>query len=123
MTRPYEPHDDAPRLGLSLHDIQAISTIIASYLMYLRKETPSKKRNAEIVLLEGIQKRVLATVPTEGGIVPLTAEEIQALANAMQGFAKLTRQVVPSSAERDEVLEQITAIREHLMRMVAGRSN
>ena len=121
--RPYEPHDDLPRLDLSLHDIQAISTILASYLMYLRKETPSKKRNAEIALLEGIQKRVLTTVPTEGGIVPLTTEEIQALANAMQGFAKLTRQVVPSSAERDELLEQITAIREHLLRMGIGRNN
>jgi hypothetical protein len=107
----------------ALGKIRAMVTIIASYLMYLRKAPPSKQRDAEIALLQGIQQRVLATVPTEGGIVLLATEELQALANAMEGFVKLTRQVVPSSAERDELLEQVAAIREHLLHMLKGKNN
>ena len=121
--RPYEPHDDVPRLGLSLHDITAIATIIRSYLTYLRKAPPSKQRDEEMRVLEGLQQRVLATVPTEGGIVPLVSEEIQALANAMQGFTKLARQMVAPTPEREELFQQIAEIREHLLRMLAGRNN
>ena len=121
--RPYESHDDVPRLGLSLHDITAIATIIRSYLTYLRKTIPSKQRDEEMRVLEGLQQRVLATVPTEGGIVPLVSEEIQALANAMQGFIKLARQKVAPTPEREELFQQIAEIREHLLRMLAGRNN
>jgi len=121
--RPYELHADLPSLGLSLQDIQVISTIIGSYLAYLRRGVlPSNKRDTEIALLEGIQKRVLATVPAEDDIVPLTAEEIQALANALQSFASLTRQRVAQSAERDEVLKQMRAIRTHLLHMLTGKN-
>ncbi len=119
----YEPHDDLPRLGLSLHDITAIATIIRSYLTYLRKAIPSKQRDEEMRVLEGLQQRVLATVPTEGGIVPLVSEEIQALANAMQGFTQLARQMVAPTPEREELFQQIAEIREHLLRMLAGRNN
>lgn len=121
--KPHEPYDEVPSLGLSLHDIRAITTIVASYLMFVRREKPSRQRDAEMTLLEGLHKRILATMPTEGGVVPLTTQELRALANAMQGFANVTRQIIPASAEREEVLKTIMAIRQHLLRMLAGSNN
>ena len=121
---PYEPLDDVPSLGLSLHDMYAIHTMVTSYMASVRKEgVASNKRDAEMALLAGIRGRMLTTVLANGGTVPLSAEEIQALANAMQGFATLTRQLIEPSAEREGMLKQVSGLRQHLLRMLAGRRN
>ncbi len=119
----HEPHDDVPSLNLSLHDIRTIFMMIASYLMFMHKEKPSRQRDAEIALLTTVQQRMLAVIEANGGMVPLTSDEIEAVLNAMQGFANLTRQMVPASVEREEALKPIAAISEHLRRMLPGRSN
>ncbi len=122
--RPSEHHADLPSLGLSLTDIQVLSTLIGSYLVYLRKGVlPSKKRNNEIVLLAGLHRRMLAMLQTEGGMILLTTAEIQALANALQSSAKLMRQMIAPSAGRDEALKQMRAIRGHLLDMLARKSS
>ncbi len=121
---PHELNANLPSLGLGLQDIQVLSTLIGSYLVYLRKGVlPSKQRDAEMVLLAGIHRRMLAILFTDGGMIPLTTAEIQALANALQGSARLMRQMMTPPAQRNEALKQMRAIREHLLRMLVGRND
>ncbi len=119
----HEPYDDVPNLNLSPHDIRTIFMMIASYLMFIRKEKQSRQRDAEIVLLTTVQQRMLAVIEVGGGVIQLTSNEIRAVLNAMQGFANLTRQMLPPSSEREEALKPIATISEHLRRMLPGRSN
>ncbi len=81
--------------------------------MYLRKGVlPSKQHDAEMVLLAGIHRRMLAILFTDGCMIPLTTAEIRALENALQGSARLMRQMMVPSAGRNEALKQMRAIRE-----------
>ncbi len=118
-----EPPPNVPSLGLSLSDIQVLSTLIGSYLVYLRRGvSPSKQRNTNMVLLADIHRRMLAMIAANGGVLLLTTAEIEALAEALQGFVTLMGRMIAPSQERNETLQQIRAMRRHVLEMLEGKS-
>ena len=118
-----EPPPNVPSLGLSLSDIQVLSTLIGSYLVYLRRGvSPSKRRDTNMVLLADIHRRMLAMLSANGGVLLLTTAEIEALANALQGFVTLMQRMIAPSEGRNEALKQMRAMRNHLLGMLEGKS-
>ena len=118
-----EPPDDIPHLSLSLTDVRVLSTMIGSYLVYLRRGvSPSTQRDTDVVLLADIHRRMVAMLSTEGGMMLLTTAEIEALAKALQGFVTLMSRMIAPSRERNETLQQIRAMREHVLGMLEGKS-
>jgi hypothetical protein len=110
---------DVPQAPISCNDLRAIVAIVTAYLAYLRnRKPPLLKRERTLRLLQGIQQRLTAHVAApqqlEETSIPLTAQEIHALEDAMGGFVQLVRQVIPSSNQRDDLLQQIEDLREHL---------
>ena len=122
--KPSELPADVPSLGLALSDIHVLSTLIGSYLVYLRRGvSPSKKRDTNMVLLTDIHRRMLAMLATNEGVLLLTTAEIEALANALQGFVTLMQRMIAPSEGRNEALKQIRAMREHVLGMLEGKSH
>ena len=120
MGQPNDPPDGKPLLCLSHNDLGIVASIITSYLAYLQWGTPTTpKRDAEIAILKNIKGRLAFVLMQPEGYIPLTTQEIQALANALRGFVTLTIRIVAPSRERDETLAQIGALRHHLLRMLA----
>lgn len=113
---------EVPCMSLGLGDITAIDQAIQGYLGYVRSAIPSSQtRAASIQTLQNLRLR-LGNV--QGGqetsiYLPLTVAEIQALKVALEGFARLIRQIVPNSEECDEVLQGFEALCQQLDVMLA----
>jgi hypothetical protein len=118
-----EPPADVPSLGLSLTDVRVLTTMLGSYLVYLRRGvSPSKKRDREMVLLADIHNRMVAMLSTEGGMILLTTADIEALADALQSFITLMPRMIAPSEGRNEALKQMRALRGHVLGMLEGKS-
>jgi hypothetical protein len=66
---------------------------------------------------------MVAMLSTEGRTILLTSAEIEALANALQGFVTLMGRMITPSEGRDEALKQMRAIRKHVLGMLEGKSH
>ena len=120
----YEPHDNKPLLHLSLDEIRVIDAIIRGYLSYMRANVqPSPEQETDLALLKALRGRIAAIISDGDGSLPLTAHEIQVLADAMLGFVEATIQIVVPSPERDETLAPIRSIRQHMLRMLSATHN
>jgi len=86
--------------------------------LFAQQGTPSPKRERTLRLLQGIQQRLTAHVAApqqpEETSIPLTAQEIHALEDAMGDFVQLVRQVIPPSNQRDDLLQQVEDLCKHL---------
>ncbi len=121
---PYEPHDNKPLLHLSIDEMRVVDTIIRGYLSYMHANVqPSSEQEADLALLKTLRGRIAAIISDGDGSLPLTAHEIQVLADAMLGFVEATTQIVAQSSERDETLAPILSIRQHLLRMLSATYN
>jgi hypothetical protein len=103
-------------------------TLVTAYLLYLRKAVPpSPKQETQLRALRSVQQRLSALLAspqqTEETPIWLTQQEIQALYEALSGFARLIRLIIPASTLRDETIRDIEEFRETLkMRLAPAQS-
>ena len=112
-----------PQVRVGLGDIQALLSMLAGYLTYLRKAVPpSPRRETQIRTLEGLRRRlaVLLTASRQDENTPiwLTQQEIRALDEALSGFVQVVRMMIPASSTRDETLREIEGFRDMLRVML-----
>ncbi len=116
--------EKVPQARIGLNDVRALLGILTAYLAYVRKAVPpSQKRETKIRLLQGMRGR-LATVlaaPYQREDTPiwLTRPELEALEDAMSGFVRLVREMIPASNSRDETLREIEGFRDTLQMMLS----
>lgn len=113
MTR----QERVPAFAVGLGDLEVLRTVITSYLtLVYRTVPPSRKRDEEIVLLQGVQRRISA-LPANAldAQIPLYELEVPALDKALSGFMAFVRRKVPPSHEREEALRDLERFRRQLM--------
>ena len=116
--------EKVPQARIGLNDVRALLGMLTAYLAYVRKAVPpSQKRETKIRVLQGMRGR-LATVlaaPYQREDTPiwLTRPELEALEDAMSGFVRLVREMIPASNSRDETLREIEGFRDTLKMMLS----
>ena len=101
--------NDIPTLAIGLNDLAALRSIISGYLVVLRRTAPqTQQRQTQIRLLEGVYQRLTG----------ISAQVVEALNNALLGFAAFVCQKVSPSTERDETLQTLEKLRQHLAAML-----
>jgi len=116
--------EKVPQARIGLNDVRALLGMLTAYLAYVHKAVPpSQKRETKIRVLQGIRGR-LATVlaaPYQREDTPiwLTRPELEALEDAMSGFVRLVREMIPASNSRDETLREIEGFRDTLQMMLS----
>jgi hypothetical protein len=114
--------EHVPQVSLHPDDISVLAQVIRGYLAFLRNEgVPSKKRAVQIHTLQRLQQRLTAitSAHAEKTCVALTADDTQVLDAALRGFITLVRRMVPASKERDETLQDVENLRQHLAKILA----
>jgi|SRR6266478_3317000 len=112
-----------PQVRVGLGDIQALLSMLAGYLTYLRKAVPPcPRRETQIRTLEGLRRRLAALLTAsrqdENTPIWLTQQEIRALDEALSGFVQVVRMMIPASSTRDETLREIEGFRDMLRVML-----
>ena len=112
-----------PQVRVGLGDIQALLSMLAGYLTYLRKAVPpSPRREMQIRTLEGLRRRLAALLAgsrrEEEIPIWLTRQEIRALDEALSGFMQVVRVLMPASSARNETLREIEGFRDMLRVML-----
>lgn len=119
--------DTIPHLRLGRHDMTSLCQVVATYLAYLRKEVPpSRQRHEQIQALQRVQAMLLRAQTQkskEEVAVLLRHDELEALCAAMGGFVRLVRQMIPASAERDDVIQALQKIHAQLRAMRSSPLN
>ena len=112
-----------PTIPLSMSDILTIDSALRGYLSYVKGAVPaSTERDVEIQKLQDLRTRLRALPENETPhmvfCIPLTREDIEALTDALRGFTHLVNMLVPSSQERDAVLQSFEDLRQQLALMI-----
>lgn len=126
MTPQADNSESLPQECLQGEDVIALECVIHGYLCYLRKAVPpSKKRDAEVRMLEDVRRVLVLAQRQEIAAVaiPLTNEYLEVLVDAIKVFMKLVHQRVPASAWRDKKLARFEDLRQRLARMRAQHLN
>ncbi len=117
-----------PQAHIGLNDARVLLTMVTAYLLYLRKAVPpSPKQETQLRVLRSVQQRLSALLASpqqaEETLIWLTQQEIQALYEALSGFARLMRVIIPASTLRDETIRDIEGFHETLkMRLALAQS-
>jgi hypothetical protein len=109
-----------PLLPISFNDLAALRSIISGYLASLRRTTPrTQERQRLMQLLQGVYQRLtgISSQAIEARIA-LSVAEVEAVNTAMLGFAAFVLQKVSPSRERDETLQTVEQLRQHVMTML-----
>ena len=107
-------------LAIGFNDVAVLRSIISGYLAVLRRTAAqSQQRQMQMHLLEGVYQRLtgISAQVVEARIF-LSVPEVEALNSAMLGFAAFVRQKVSPSTERDETLQTLEQLRQHLVAML-----
>ncbi|HLJ36266.1 MAG TPA: hypothetical protein VKU38_21590 [Ktedonobacteraceae bacterium] len=115
-------HEPVPQITLHPNEIIVLESVVKGYLAFLRHGMPpSKKRDGQIRTLQRVQQHLipLAHAQREQRYFPLTADEIQALDDALRSFVLLVRRMVPASRERDETLRDVENLRQQLAGIIS----
>jgi hypothetical protein len=111
---------ELPTLPIGFNDLAALRSIIGGYLAVLRRTAAqSQQRQRQIHLLEGVYQRLtgISSQAVETRIF-LSVPEVEALNSALLGFAAFECQKVSPSTERDEILQTLEQLRQHLVAML-----
>ncbi|MGH2497530.1 MAG: hypothetical protein ACRDIV_22750 [Ktedonobacteraceae bacterium] len=111
---------ELPTLPIGFNDLAALRSIISGYLAYLRRTAAhSPQRQTHMHLLEGVYQRLMGiSAQALEARIFLSVLEVEALNTALLGFAAFVRQKVPASTERDETLQTLELLRQHLLTML-----
>jgi hypothetical protein len=111
---------ELPTLPIGLNDLAVLRSIIRGYLAYLRRTAAhSQQRQTHIHVLEEVYQRLTGiSAQTVEARIFLSVPEVEALNTALLGFAAFVCQKVSPSTERDETLQTLELLRQHLVTML-----
>ena len=109
-----------PTFQMGLNDFQVMRTVIQSYIALARRTMPpSRKRDEEIAILQGLYRR-FSGIPAHAleAQITLLVPEVHALNHALLGFMNFVRQKTPPSQEREATLRDLERFRRLLVEMM-----
>src|SRR5579859_850564 len=114
MSQPSPNH--LPIIPLDQSGLHTIDSVIKGYLPHLARKHPVPRRT--IAILRSIRGKLAPLLKPggfpEGTTLPLTREEMQALAIALQGFSTLLLRRVAPSEERDATIAELARFHHYL---------
>jgi hypothetical protein len=120
----HESQQPLPNVPFSVSELLGIVSVIWGYVKYLKTLPPSPEGEERIAILERVGNRLQAELASGNGELrmPLNAEEVTELLEAMIGFIAQIKRFFPKNRERDEVintvnywrLRMISIITEHI---------
>jgi len=117
---------EVPLMPLSANDLQAMAAIVTAYRTYLRHGVlPSPTRAAACAscrVRAASDPAGAAPQGQEERVIPLTTQEIQVLGEAMDGFVRVVRQLVPPSNQRNDLLQEIKSFRDYMYRVLTANA-
>ena len=115
-----EEPDELPTVPVGMHDLAALRSILGGYLAYLHRATPrTQQRQRLIQVLQGVYQRLMGISSQVVEVrLFLSVAELEAVNTAMLGFAAFVREKVLPSRERDDTLQTLEQLRQHIMTML-----
>jgi hypothetical protein len=107
-------------LPVGLNDLAVLRSVILNYLTYARRALPpTQQRKAQMLLLEGVYRRLpgITLEITETWLL-LQESEIHALDEAITVFASFVEQKVSPSSERNRTLYDLKNLRQLLAHLL-----
>ncbi len=120
----HEAQQVVPNVPFSVSELLGIVSVIWGYVKYLKTLPPSPEREERIAILERVGNRLQAELASVNGELqmPLNAEEVMELLEAMVGFTAQIKRFFPKNRERDEVMSTVNYWRLRLMSIITEHS-
>jgi hypothetical protein len=115
-----EAQQPLPIVPFSASELLGIANVIWGYVKYLKTLPPSPEGEKRITLLERVGDRLQAELASGNGQIqmPLDAEEVAELLEAMIGFIAQIKRLFPKNRERDEVISTVNYWRLRLISII-----
>lgn len=114
---PLSPEQEA----LTGEEVRVIEQALKGYGSYL-SSLPSAKQQQVKERIQDLRRRLIRSALDAAADRILsgsfTFDDLELMADALQGFVRLTRRMVPRSTERDEVLHGLRLLRERLEKLI-----
>lgn len=109
-----------PNVPFAVSELLAITSVISGYMAYLRSIPPSPAGERRIAILTAVRDRFQAEFASGNPQmqVPLNAEEVTELLEAMIGFVGQIKRTFPKNKERDQVVSTVNYWRLRLMSII-----
>ncbi len=110
-----------PHVPFAIPEWVAITSVITGYIAYIQSLPPSPDGERRIAALVAVRDRLQAAIVSDTSQmqVPLNAEEVVELLEAMIGFVEQIKRIFPKNRERDQVVSTINYWRLRLMSIIA----
>ncbi len=110
-----------PNIPFAVPELLAITSVISGYVAYLQSRPPSPDGERRIALLVALRDRFQAAFASGNPQmqVPLNAEEVMELLEAMIGFVGQIKRIFPKNRERDQVVSTVNSWRLRLISIIA----
>lgn len=110
-----------PNVPFAVSELLAITSVISGYIAYLRSTPPSPVGGRRIAILTAVRDRFQAEFAAGNSQmqVPLNAEEVTELLEAMISFVGQIKRTFPKNKERDQVVSTVNYWRLRLMSIIA----
>jgi hypothetical protein len=115
-----EAQQPLPIVPFSASELLGIANVIWGYVKYLKTLPPSPEGEKRIAILERVGNQ-LQTELASGNVqiqMPLDAEEVTELLEAMIGFIGQIKRLFPKNRERDEVISIVNYWRLRLISII-----
>lgn len=116
-----EAQPPLPNVPFAIPEWLAITGVITGYIAYLRSIPPSPDGERRIATLVEVRDRFQTEIAS-GTLqlqVPLNAEEVAELLEAIIGFVEQIKRVFPKNRERDQVMSTVNYWRLRLISIIA----
>lgn len=110
-----------PKVPFAIPEWLAITSVVTGYIVYLQSLPPSPDGERRIAALTVMRERFQAEIAsgTPQMQVPLNAEEVSELLEAMIGFVEQIKQTFPRNKKRDQVVSTVNYWRLRLISIIA----
>jgi hypothetical protein len=109
-----------PNAPFAVSELLAMTSVLSGYVTYLQSLPPSPDGERQIAILVAIRDRFRAEFAS-GNLqvqVPLSAEEVTELLEAMIGFVEQIKRIFPKNRERDQVVSTVNYWRLRLISII-----
>jgi hypothetical protein len=113
-----------PNVPFAVPELMAITSVISGYVAYLQSLPPSPDGERQVAILAAVRDRFQAEFASCNPQVqvPLNAEEVTELLEAMIGFVGQIKRIFPKNRERDQVVSTVNYWRLRLISIIAERT-
>ncbi|SRR6266487_977658 len=110
-----------PNVPFAVPELLAITSVISGYIAYLQSLPPSPDGERRVAILAAVRDRFQAEFASGNPQmqVPLHAEEVTELLEAMIGFVGQIKRIFPKNRERDQVVNTVNSWRLCLISIIA----